>query len=140
MKTWRGIKPLGQGSAASAADLQRAIATGTSETELQASIAEALEFALPRDCFWTAIPGGDGRATRTPGYRSGTPDLLFIYRGLPLFIEMKRPRGGVVSAAQRDVHPLIEAAGGRVYTARALEHVVELIRDELQCPVNLRLP
>lgn len=108
------------------------------EIELQATIAAALEIGLPPDCFWTAIPGGDGRATRTPGYRSGTPDLLFLYRGKTLFVELKRPKGGRVSDNQTVVHPMIENAGGAVHVARDLSQVVELIKDVLQCPCRVR--
>lgn len=109
------------------------------ESELQSSIARVLQLGLPGDCFWTAIPGGDGRATRTPGYRSGTPDLMFLYRGRVLFVELKRPKGGRTSAVQAEVHRGIEAAGGAVHVARDLAQVVDLIRDELQCPVRVRL-
>jgi hypothetical protein len=139
MNGWRGFKPLGVSTAATADDVKRAAETFKTERALQAEIAEALALALPADCYWTAIPGGDGRETRAPGYRSGTPDLIFVYRGKILFVELKRPRGGRASDAQREAHQAIERAGGLVYMARSLDLVVSLIRDELQCPVNLRL-
>jgi hypothetical protein len=109
------------------------------EIAVQATIARALEIGLPQDAYFTAIPGGDGRATRTPGYRAGTPDLIVIYRGRTLFLELKRPIGGRVSIQQAECHRAIERAGARIHVARDLAEVVELIRDELQCPVNLRV-
>lgn len=138
MSSWRALKPLGESTAATAADVHRAAQTWRKERDLQAEIAEVLELGLPPDCFWTAIPGGDGRETRAPGYRSGTPDMLFVYRGKVLFVELKRPRKGRTSDAQSVAHRLIEAAGAQVHVARALDQVVDLIRDVLQCPVRVR--
>lgn len=138
MSGWRGIKTLGAATAATAEDVHRAASTWRKERDLQAEIAEVLELGLPSDCFWSAIPGGDGRETRAPGYRSGTPDMLFVYRGRILFVELKRPRKGRTSDAQATVHRQIEAAGAQVHVARALDEVVDLIRDVLQCPVRVR--
>jgi hypothetical protein len=109
------------------------------EAALQSTISQALELGLPRDAYFTAIPGGDGRATRAPGYRPGTPDLFIGYRGRVLFIELKRASGGRVSAEQIACHQAIERAGFGVHVARSLDDVVSLIREELECPVNLRL-
>jgi hypothetical protein len=136
---WRAVKPLGIAQAIKADDVHRAAQVWRKERDLQAEVAEILELGLPHDCFWTAIPGGDGRETRAPGYRSGTPDLLFVYRGKILFIELKRPRKGRTSDTQAAVHRQIETAGGAVHVARAVDQVVDLIRDELQCPVIVRV-
>lgn len=139
MTGWRALKPLGASEAMTVDDVHRAAQVWRKERDLQAEVAEILELGLPNDCFWTAIPGGDGRETRAPGYRSGTPDLLFVYRGKTLFVELKRPRKGRTSDTQVAVHRLIEAAGAVVHVARAIDQVVDLIRDELQCPVRVRV-
>jgi hypothetical protein len=109
------------------------------ERSIQASIAQAMELGLPFDCLFTAIPAGDKHAVTTPGYRNGIPDLLFQYRGKSLWVELKRPKYGVVSVAQRECHQLIERAGCLVHMARSLTEVVDLVRVELQCPLRLKV-
>jgi hypothetical protein len=109
------------------------------ERQMQQTIAEALSLGLPSDCFWTAIPGGDRQATTTPGYRAGTPDWLFLYRRQLLLVEQKRQKFGVVSSDQRICHRAIEAAGGATAVAYDLRDIVEILRKDLQCPVNLRI-
>jgi hypothetical protein len=109
------------------------------ERQMQQTIAEALRLGLPPDCFYTAIPGGDRQATTTPGYRAGTPDWLFLYRRQILLIEQKREKFGVVSKDQQGCHRAIEAAGGATAVAYDLRDIVDILRKDLQCPVNLRI-
>lgn len=63
------------------------------ERQIQAAIVRFLRLALPADAWVGAIPGGDGRATRTPGYVAGTPDLLIVWQGAAHFIEVKSATG-----------------------------------------------
>jgi len=71
----------------------------------------------PVECFVTTIPGGDGRETRAPGWVAGTPDICILYRGRTIWLEMKRVRGGRLSAAQVAAHERITLAGGVVLVA-----------------------
>lgn len=112
------------------------------ERQTQSTIADALSVhgALPDDCFWTAIPGGDGKVTLTPGYRPGAPDLLFVYRGKTVFIEMKREVGRIkTSDNQKLAHELIERAGAQAFVARNLADVVAILREDLKVPVRVRV-
>lgn len=96
------------------------------EHPLQASVCDALKLLLPVDCFLSAIPGGDRQVTLTPGYESGTPDLLLVWRGRAIFIEMKRAKG-VVSEDQEKIHKRITLAGGLVATCRSLGDVMQFL-------------
>lgn len=129
----QGNKPL------DAAALQRAVAKAEKERDLQSELSEVLNLGLPADAVFTSIPGGDGRATRTPGYLSGFPDALIMYRKRCLLLELKRRVGGRYSDDQIRVHAQIERAGGLVFGVNTLDQALDLIRDELQCPIRLRL-
>lgn len=98
------------------------------ERPLQAAICDTLKLLLPRDAFLTAIPGGDRQVTLTPGYEAGMTDLLIIYRGRAICVELKRDtRNGVISQAQIAVHERITLAGGVVATCRSLEDVLQFL-------------
>ena len=88
-----------------------------SERAEQAALFAWLDRAAPPGLFYSATAGGDGRATRTPGYRAGLPDVLLIWRRRPILIEMKRARGGRLSPEQRACHLAITLAGGVVFVA-----------------------
>jgi hypothetical protein len=68
----------------------------------------------PVDCWYCTVPGGDGGVTRAPGYVAGAMDMIFIHRGRCIALEMKRVRGGRLSAAQVEAHQHITLAGGVV--------------------------
>lgn len=92
--------------------MTRRSAPVATERQEQAALFAWLDRVAPPGLFYTAIPGGDGRATRTPGFRSGTPDVLLIYRGKPILIELKRRKGGRLSDHQSEAHYAITHAGG----------------------------
>jgi hypothetical protein len=98
------------------------------ERALQQSACDYLALALrPYGGFVSAIPGGDGKMTRAPGYRSGFPDLCIIVRGQAIFIELKSPKGRVKDH-QRAVHADLERAGAIVHVARSLEDIEGIVR------------
>ena len=72
-----------------------------------------------------AIPNGGGRSIsqasklKAEGVSSGVPDLL-IPDGM-IWVEMKRSRGGSVSADQKDWHSYLEAIGHTVIIGRGFE-------------------
>ena len=97
------------------------------ERQLQAAVAEYLKYALPADAWFTSIPGGEGRATRTPGYVPGAPDMLIVHRGHALFIELKSPKGAIPASQALCHMRLIDAGCGRVCVARSLNDVVAFL-------------
>lgn len=48
------------------------------------------------------------------GYK-GIPDRLVVLKGRVMFVELKRPRGGRVSAIQRHWHDLLRGLGAEVH-------------------------
>ncbi len=59
---------------------------------------------------------------------SGTPDILACVNGCFIGIEVKRPKGGVVSALQKSKLQQIENAGGVSVIARNVEDVSSMLQ------------
>ena len=83
------------------------------EHDLQRSIVKMLPRILHQDVFFCAInplPGRTpqaGAQAKQLGVVSGVPDLVFVYRGYSLWIELKADKRGRVSKAQSAVHAQI---------------------------------
>ena len=97
------------------------------EQQFQQSVAAYLERVLPPGVFWTAVGHGGGGRTRgailkSMGVRPGVPDLIFLYHGRFLGIELKAGKG-TLSSAQDSCASLIVAAGGTWASARTLDDV-----------------
>lgn len=97
-----------------------------SERALQAAVFDFLRVALPSDATAFAVPNGDGRMTTAPGALSGAPDLQIIYRGKPIFIELKTATGRL-SPEQKAVHIRLAAAGAVVSVCRSVVEVEEFL-------------
>lgn len=64
--------------------------------------------------------------------RAGIPDLLACVNGHFVAIEVKRPKGGIVSALQEENIRLINQAGGVAFVATSLDEVkFELVRNHI---------
>lgn len=64
--------------------------------------------------------------------RVGAPDIIgYLPGGRFLAIEVKRPRGGVVSQAQDEWIERAMTAGCCAFVARSLDEVVEIMEMEL---------
>lgn len=84
---------------------------------------------LPDDIFYTCIPGGDGRATRSAGYYAGAPDFVLCKDGKSIFIELKRPgKLGRLSKNQKNAHERIRAAGGDIWIVRVLDELDAVLK------------
>ena len=98
------------------------------EHPFQSRAVQYLRAALAPIHGWAgAIPGGDRRATRTPGYIRGTPDILCVARGIPALVELKSVKG-VVSAEQQGVQAQLRRAGALVHVARSMEDLEGIVR------------
>ena len=93
-----------------------------SEKSLQASVVKYLRAAMPHDAMCLTIPGGDRGQTRAPGYVSGTPDLLIIYRGKAHFIELKTATGRI-SPEQKELASRVAVCGSPTLFCRNLDDV-----------------
>ena len=103
------------------------------EEALQRATASYLDLALPRDAVWFHPPNGGARSKaeagifKAMGVKPGVPDLIIIYRGRVVAIELKAP-GGTRSPAQKLMHARLSAAGALVYTATSIEEVESFLR------------
>jgi hypothetical protein len=96
------------------------------ERDLQTAVFEFFAVALPQDCVAFCVPNGDGRMTRAPGALAGIPDICLIYRGRPIFIELKTKRGAV-KMHQRFMHDRLTLSGAVVMVCRSLDEVVDFL-------------
>ena len=105
------------------------------ENQIQRSIAKYLDMVLPGDAFWTAINPIPGKSivaasnSKKMGMKAGVPDILIIFRGHSIFIEVKR-EGGYLDKRQKSIHADIYMAGATVYTARSIDDIIEILELE----------
>jgi hypothetical protein len=62
------------------------------------------------------------------GVRAGLPDLFLIVNNKPLFIELKRKQGGVVSPEQKEWLEAINKAGIKAVVCKGAEEALEVIK------------
>jgi hypothetical protein len=104
------------------------------EQTLQRAVVEHLRWRARPGVWWTHIPLGGLRSRieaailRGLGTTRGTPDLLIVAGGHAYFLEFKAPRGRV-SAAQRECHEALRAAGATVAVANDIDEAVELLES-----------
>jgi hypothetical protein len=90
----------------------------------QAKLAEMLaKYLDPADTFWTSLENKpisrlSGIFQKKRGVRSGLPDVQVIWRGKPIFVELKS-RAGVASKAQKQVRLEMLPAGADWWLARS---------------------
>jgi hypothetical protein len=90
----------------------------------QTRLAEMLgEYLDPADTFWTSLENKplsrlSGIFQKKRGVRSGLPDVLVIWRGKPIFVELKS-RAGVASKAQKQIRLEMLPAGADWWLARS---------------------
>ena len=138
-QSWRAAQPK-HSTAAAGAKAQ----PGFSEHQLQAAVAEFLGFALPpHEAVFCSIPNGGKRAKATAGklkaegLQAGAPDLLILWRGRAIGLELKTGKGRL-SAPQMAFSMRWTTAGGVYAVARSLEEVAALL-DAAGLPLRVKL-
>ena len=97
----------------------------TRESDEQANLCKWLLLQYPRLVFFS-IPNDGKRSDSVKfhlhetGMLSGMPDLVILSKP-PVFVEMKRKKGGVLSPAQKEVHKWIKACGYTVLVCRGFD-------------------
>jgi hypothetical protein len=81
------------------------------------------EYLDPADTFWTSLENKpisrlSGIFQKKRGVRSGLPDVLVVWRGRPIFVELKS-RAGVASKAQKQIRLEMLPAGADWWLARS---------------------
>ena len=90
----------------------------------QTKLAEVLdEYLDPADTFWTSLENKplsrlSGIFQKRRGVRSGLPDVLVIWRGKPIFVELKS-RAGIASKAQKQISAKLRPSGADWWLARS---------------------
>lgn len=107
------------------------------EADLQVACVEYLVRHVPpapAGPWWSSInpipaksKAAAGRS-KAMGMRAGVPDMLFLWRGQTLAIELKA-KAGRLRPEQVQHAAEIEANGGRCFTARTLEEFAAILRD-----------
>ena len=90
------------------------------ERALQKRVVEWLNLSVPPPPdgpFWTAINPNSGKRSlhaavlsKAMGLKAGMPDLLFLWKGQLLWVELKAAKGSV-SKAQKATHQALKDAG-----------------------------
>lgn len=112
-----------------------------SESQLHASVAQFLDWALLPPTIWTTFPAGWGKLTKGTagrlyacGLKKGMPDILVFCRrdhnsSYVVGIELKAGRNGL-SSAQRTMFAALQGVGIPVYVCRSIEDVAEMLTQE----------
>jgi VRR-NUC domain-containing protein len=103
------------------------------EAQLQRSLVEHLRWCACSDVWFTHIPNGGWRSKieaaifKALGVQSGTPDLLIIRAGQPIFLELKA-RGRKLAPTQIDCHEALRRAGVAVETFDNIDAALRFLR------------
>lgn len=103
------------------------------EDDLQRAVVAFLLVALPENAVVFAVPNGGARgraeAARLKGLgvTPGVSDLIIIWAGRVIGVELKAPRGPW-RRSQRDWAQEFGAAGGEYFLARSVEEVERILR------------
>ena len=106
---------------------------------VQKAICEYLD--IRRVCYF-AIPNGgsrkggaiEGARLKNEGVKSGVPDLFFVWEGMSYFLEVKRPKNGIiprgrVSKNQTEMMERLTSAGAECAVVYCVADVIEKFID-----------
>ena len=105
----------------------------TPEQNFQCQVKTYLDLALPRpDAWFTAIPTTGSSKTvggilKGMGYTPGTPDMVVVYLGLPIWLELK-VEGREPSDNQEQCRDDLIAAGCKWALVRTLADVEQALK------------
>ncbi|HVJ31630.1 MAG TPA: VRR-NUC domain-containing protein [Terriglobia bacterium] len=99
------------------------------EQQLQITVAQFLDMALPADAVWTAVNPVPGKTkavaglSKAMGLKAGFPDVLIFWQKRLYLIELKTDRGRL-SPEQRDMMNDLIDAGAFYGIAKSLDEVI----------------
>ena len=102
------------------------------EYDLHCLVADYLNLVLPPQAFWHHSPlEGKHKVQyrkkqKRLGAKKGFPDILIIWQGRAIFIELKTQKGRL-SEAQKECHEKLTLSGALVITCRSLEEVQQFV-------------
>lgn len=103
--------------------------TTQSEYELHVAVVRLLDAILVGAMYFHPPNGGwrskvESARLKNMGVVAGIPDLVILYDGKTLFIELKKQKTGRVSPAQLVCHAQLAACGHHVEVCRSLDEVI----------------
>ena len=115
------------------------------ERKLHLQVTQYLARALPDNAFYFPVPNAanfdpirGARLRQSGEIRAGVPDLIVIWAGKVIAVELKAPQGGGLSPVQRDVRDLMLLAGCTHHIVRTIEQLHEAL-ESYQMPLKVRL-
>lgn len=94
------------------------------------SVGSVVEYTHTANETYTRSPMQKARNTKM-GVRSGIPDMVVVFKRVVLFLELKRPVGGVVSPTQKKWIAALRGVGGavRCEVANGFDEAKKIIDD-----------
>jgi len=87
--------------------------------------------AIPNSTYTTSW--NQKRKNKAMGVRSGIPDILCIIKGLLVFIELKRRKGGSLSKTQKEwIEELNKCSGVLAIECKGADHAIDLLESILK--------
>lgn len=112
--------------------------------ELEAEVLRAIRLELPARLpglvLWRVAGGYDPAARQRYGLVRGCSDLIGIYRGRFIAIEVKRPRGGRVSDEQALFLQLVREHGGIALVARSVDEAAQGVATQSRETHSAQIP
>ena len=108
------------------------------EKALQKTCAEFLARALPKNAYFSSIPGGEGRATRTPGYASGCCDIFVLYSGRFFGFELKAKYRKPTPEQKKGAEAVRRAGGWQetIYSVKELQALLRIYDVPLRAKIS----
>ena len=104
------------------------------EEQIQGAVASYLDRALPEDAVWMHVPNGGARhpavaaKLKWAGVKPGAPDVLVVWKGRAIWIELKAAKG-TLSDAQKAMQERLTLSGAVVFPiARSVDEVEGFLR------------
>jgi hypothetical protein len=104
------------------------------EREIQAAVAQFLNFALPADAMFHHSPmegkrGWKAQADlKSSGAQAGFPDIVILWQGRAFTIELKAPKK-YLSPVQKVAHRRLEKAGIPIRVCHSVTEVAMTLAD-----------
>lgn len=103
------------------------------ERNLHTAVAAYLTRSLPADALWFPVPSASRRNPRQAGVMRragelmpGIPDIILVYKGRIIGLELKAPKGRL-SPEQKVFHERLTLSGAVVFVARSLNDVHDFL-------------
>lgn len=114
------------------------------EEQIQGAVASFLDRSLPPDAVWFHPPNGGHRhpavaaKLKWAGVKPGVPDVVIVWRGRAIFIELKAHKG-TLSDAQKEMQERLVLSGAVVFeVARSVDEVEGFLRG-VGIPLHVRI-